>query len=108
MHAAAPPGPPTKRKWEGQSNGGGPGESSGRQQQQKPVAKQVKVEPTSFLNMVRMINENTEVKNSYLANGKNYKCAVCNRYVVDMVKCCIIASLFLTHIANTSNTSSLV
>lgn len=99
MHAAAPPGPPTKRKWEGQSNGGGPGESSGRQQQQKPVAKQVKVEPTSFLNMVRMINENTEVKNSYLANGKNYKCAVCNRDSVDM-------HALLNHSYNTKNPES--
>jgi hypothetical protein len=98
MHAAPPPGPPPKRKWEGQSNGAGPGESSGRQQQQqhKPVAKQVKVETpeldpktlkSSFLKMVRMINENTELKKSYRANGKNYKCAVCNRYVVEMLKC---------------------
>ncbi|KAM0872443.1 hypothetical protein ACQ4PT_038734 [Festuca glaucescens] len=111
MHAAAPPGPPPKRKWEGQSNGGGPGESSGRQQQQqqhKPVAKQVKVETpefdaktlrSSFLKMVRMINENTEVKKNYWANGKNYKCAVCNRDSVDL-------HALLNHSYNTKNPES--
>ncbi|CAM0873841.1 unnamed protein product [Alopecurus aequalis] len=107
MHAAAPP---PKRKREGQSNGGAPGESSGRQQQQqqqKPVAKQAKVETggldaktlkTSFLKMVRIINENTEVKNNYRASGKIslLKCAVCDRESVDL-------HALLNHSYNTKN-----
>uniref|UniRef100_A0ACD5WUH3 Uncharacterized protein n=1 Tax=Avena sativa TaxID=4498 RepID=A0ACD5WUH3_AVESA len=109
MHAAAPPGPPPKRKWEGQSNGAAPGESSGRQHQQqqqhKPVAKLVKVEKpeldaktlkSSFLKMVKMINENTEVKKNYRANGKKLKCAVCNRDNIDL-------HALLNHSYNTKN-----
>lgn len=114
MHAPAPPGPAPKRKWEGQANGAGPGESSGRQQQhqqQKPeekrVAKQVKVESTeldaktlknSFLKMVKMINENTEVKKNYRANGKisQLKCAVCKRDSIDL-------HALINHSYNTKN-----
>ncbi|KAL5204790.1 hypothetical protein ABZP36_009661 [Zizania latifolia] len=99
--AAVPPMPPPKRKWEDQANGGALGESSGRQQQhqQKPeekrVAKQVKVEmpelgpkelKSSFLKMVKMINESTEQKKNYKANGKisQLKCIVCGRDCIDL------------------------
>ncbi|EEC68133.1 hypothetical protein OsI_36048 [Oryza sativa Indica Group] len=92
--AALLPMPAPKRKWEGQANGSIPGESSGRQQQQKPeekrVAKQVKVETpdvdakqlkSSFLKMVKLMNENAEQKKNYRANGKisQLKCTVCGR-----------------------------
>ncbi|BAT14598.1 Os11g0579700 [Oryza sativa Japonica Group] len=92
--AALLPMPAPKRKWEGQANGSVPGESSGRQQQQKPeekrVAKQVKVETpdvdakqlkSSFLKMVKLMNENAEQKKNYRANGKisQLKCTVCGR-----------------------------
>ncbi|WVZ50971.1 hypothetical protein U9M48_002168, partial [Paspalum notatum var. saurae] len=76
------PMPVPKRKWEDQANGGVPGESSGRQQQQKPearAAKQVKVEETgvdpkalksAFLKMVKLMNENEAHKKNYRSNGK--------------------------------------
>ncbi|KAL5204197.1 hypothetical protein ABZP36_009068 [Zizania latifolia] len=96
--AAVPPMPPPKRKWEDQVNGGGVlGESSGHQQkpEEKRVAKQVKVEMTgvdpkelksSFLKMVKMINESTEQKNNYRADGKisQLKCTVCARDCIDL------------------------
>uniref|UniRef100_A0A0E0MGK5 XS domain-containing protein n=1 Tax=Oryza punctata TaxID=4537 RepID=A0A0E0MGK5_ORYPU len=93
--SAVLPMPPPKRKWEGQANGSAPGESSGRQQQQhqqkpeeKRVAKQAKGETpeldekqlkSSFLKMVKLMNENTEQKKNYRANGKisQLKCIVC-------------------------------
>uniref|UniRef100_A0A0E0J3L5 XS domain-containing protein n=1 Tax=Oryza nivara TaxID=4536 RepID=A0A0E0J3L5_ORYNI len=97
--AALLPMPAPKRKWEGQANGSIPGESSGRQQQQKPeekrVAKQVKVETpdvdakqlkSSFLKMVKLMNENAEQKKNYRANGKisQLKCTVCGRDSIDL------------------------
>ncbi|KAI4995995.1 hypothetical protein ZWY2020_040497 [Hordeum vulgare] len=113
MHSAPPPGSPQKRKREGQSNGGVPGESSGRQHQQhqKPeerrTAKQIKVETpeldaktleSSFLKMLRVINENTEVKKNYRANGQisQLKCVVCNRESMDL-------HALLNHSYNTRN-----
>ncbi|KAF7042987.1 hypothetical protein CFC21_052454 [Triticum aestivum] len=113
MHAVPPPWPPQKRKREGQSNGGPPVESSGRQHQQhqKPeerrTAKQVKVETSeldaktlesSFLKMVRVINENTEVKKNYRANGQisQLRCVVCNRDSMDL-------HALLNHSYNTRN-----
>ncbi|KAJ1275929.1 hypothetical protein BS78_05G174000 [Paspalum vaginatum] len=92
------PVPVPKRKWEDQANGGVPGESSGRQQQQKPearAAKQVKVEETgvdpkalksAFLKMVKLMNENEADKKNYRSNGKLslLKCPVCQRDSVDL------------------------
>ncbi|CAD6253464.1 unnamed protein product [Miscanthus lutarioriparius] len=92
------PVPVSKRKWEDQANGGVPGESSGRNQQQKSetrAAKQVKVEETgvdpkvlktAFLKMVKLINENEADKKNYRANGKlsQLKCPVCQRDSVDL------------------------
>jgi hypothetical protein len=88
------PVPVPKRKWEDQVNGGVPGESSGRKQQQKSemrAAKQVKVEETgvdpkvlksAFLKMVKLMNENEADKKNYRTNGKlsQLKCPVCQRY----------------------------
>uniref|UniRef100_A0A0D9XTI6 XS domain-containing protein n=1 Tax=Leersia perrieri TaxID=77586 RepID=A0A0D9XTI6_9ORYZ len=87
---AVPPMLPPKRKWEGQANGGAPGESSARQQkpEEKRAAKQVKVESpeidakalkSSFLKMVKLINESADQKKNYRANGKisQLKCIVC-------------------------------
>jgi len=91
------PMPAPKRKWEDQANGGAPGQSSGRQQQQKAEGravkqvKEVKVEETgadpkalksSFLKMVKLMNENEADKKNYWANGKlsQLKCPVCQRY----------------------------
>uniref|UniRef100_A0A0E0MGK4 XS domain-containing protein n=1 Tax=Oryza punctata TaxID=4537 RepID=A0A0E0MGK4_ORYPU len=100
--SAVLPMPPPKRKWEGQANGSAPGESSGRQQQQhqqkpeeKRVAKQAKGETpeldekqlkSSFLKMVKLMNENTEQKKNYRANGKisQLKCIVCGRDSIDL------------------------
>ncbi|PVH34415.1 hypothetical protein PAHAL_8G215200 [Panicum hallii] len=88
------PMPVPKRKWEDQANGGAPGQSSGRQQQQQKAearaVKQVKVEETgvdpkalksSFLKMVKLMNENEADKKNYRANGKlsQLKCPVCQR-----------------------------
>ncbi|KAG8090711.1 hypothetical protein GUJ93_ZPchr0011g27459 [Zizania palustris] len=96
--AAVPTMLPPKRKWEDQVNGGGVlGESSGHQQklEEKRIAKQVKVEmpgvdpkelKSSFLKMVKMINESTEQKNNYEADGKisQLKCTVCARDCIDL------------------------
>uniref|UniRef100_A0A0D9XTI5 XS domain-containing protein n=1 Tax=Leersia perrieri TaxID=77586 RepID=A0A0D9XTI5_9ORYZ len=94
---AVPPMLPPKRKWEGQANGGAPGESSARQQkpEEKRAAKQVKVESpeidakalkSSFLKMVKLINESADQKKNYRANGKisQLKCIVCGRDSIDL------------------------
>ncbi|CAO2142112.1 unnamed protein product [Urochloa humidicola] len=92
------PMPIPKRKWEDQANGGLVGQSSGRQQQNKAearAAKQVKVEETgvdpkalksSFLKMVKLMNENDAHKKNYRANGKlsQLKCPVCQRDSIDL------------------------
>jgi hypothetical protein len=93
------PMPVPKRKWEDQANGGAPGQSSGRQQQQQKAearaVKQVKVEETgvdpkalksSFLKMVKLMNENEADKKNYRANGKlsQLKCPVCQRYAENL------------------------
>ncbi|KAF0896699.1 hypothetical protein E2562_027044 [Oryza meyeriana var. granulata] len=95
--AAVPPMPAPKRKWESQANGSVPGESSGRQQkpEEKRPVKQAKVDTpevdvkelkSSFLKMVKLINENMEQKKNYRANGKisQLKCTVCGRDSIDL------------------------
>ncbi|KAK8447898.1 hypothetical protein SEVIR_8G172500v4 [Setaria viridis] len=99
------PMPVPKRKWEDQANGGVPGQSSGRQQQHKAdarAAKQVKVEETgvdpkalksSFLKMVKLMNESEIAKKNYRADGKlcQLKCPVCQRDGLCRCRCAATA-----------------
>ncbi|CAN6372541.1 unnamed protein product [Urochloa humidicola] len=99
------PMPIPKRKWEDQANGGVAGQSSGRQQQNKAearAAKQAKVEETgvdpkalksSFLKMVKLMNENDAHKKNYRANGKlsQLKCPVCQRDGLCWCRCAATA-----------------